>query len=90
MIIEKPNSNKDIWDKIDEFRFSYLKYPCTYDEQKLKEYFGKFGDLLMLQVIKRFNKVYSIQFFWWYINVVIILLSFYCTKLIKMRFIWIT
>lgn len=28
-----------------------LNIPYTYDEQKLKEYFGQFGELLMLQVI---------------------------------------
>lgn len=27
-----------------------LNIPYTYDEQKLKEYFGQFGELLMLQV----------------------------------------
>jgi len=28
-----------------------LNIPYNYDEQKLKEYFGQFGELLMLQVI---------------------------------------
>lgn len=28
-----------------------LNIPYTYDEQKLKEYFGQFGELLMLQVM---------------------------------------
>lgn len=28
-----------------------LNIPYMYDEQKLKEYFGQFGELLMLQVI---------------------------------------
>lgn len=30
-----------------------LNIPYTYDEQKLKEYFGQFGELLMLQVMKK-------------------------------------
>lgn len=28
-----------------------LNIPYNYDDQKLKEYFGQFGELLMLQVI---------------------------------------
>lgn len=43
-----------------------LNIPYTYDEQKLKEYFGQFGELLMLQVIdKNYKKlillIYYIQ-----------------------------
>lgn len=30
-----------------------LNIPYMYDEQKLKEYFGQFGELLMLQVIMK-------------------------------------
>lgn len=30
-----------------------LNIPYSYDEQKLKEYFGQFGELLMLQVINK-------------------------------------
>lgn len=33
-----------------------LNIPYTYDEQKLKEYFGQFGELLMLQVINKCSK----------------------------------
>lgn len=34
-----------------------LNIPYNYDEQKLKEYFGQFGELLMLQVIMKHEKV---------------------------------
>lgn len=33
-----------------------LNIPYTYDEQKLKEYFGQFGELLMLQVLTEHDK----------------------------------